>query len=96
MTKSKNAQKTAGQARARVTKKDQLIKLLRTRAGADVAAISTKLGWQQHTTRAALSGLRKAGYGIAGEKPTKGGSSKYRIIADPVVAPAEGAAANAG
>lgn len=94
MTNSKNAQKSA--AKARVTKKDHLIKLLRTKAGADVAAISTKLGWQQHTTRAALSELRKAGFEIAGEKPAKDGASRYRITADPVVATAEGAAVNAG
>ena len=96
MTRSKNAQKSSTQARARLTKKDQLIKLLRTRAGADVAAISAKLGWQQHTTRAALTGLRKAGFEIAGEKPPKGGASRYRIIADPVLATAEGVAVNAG
>ncbi len=65
------------------TKKCQLIKLLGAKSGADIKTISEKLGWQQHTTRAALSGLRKAGYEVAGEKPVKGGMSKYRILSVP-------------
>ncbi|MEQ8928585.1 MAG: DUF3489 domain-containing protein [Silicimonas sp.] len=42
------------------TKKEGLIQLLSHKAGADVATISEKLGWLPHTTRAALTGLRKA------------------------------------
>lgn len=41
---------------------------------------SDKLGWQQHTTRAALSGLRKAGYQVIRETPPNGGPAKYRIL----------------
>lgn len=51
--------------RKRITKKDQLIRLLGSKSGRDIKSLSAKLGWQQHTTRAALSGLRKAGYEIA-------------------------------
>ena len=65
------------------TKKEQLIRLLCTKSGCDIKSLSAKLGWQQHTTRAALSGLRKAGYEIAKEKPASGGISKYRILAAP-------------
>ncbi|WP_170608849.1 DUF3489 domain-containing protein [Ruegeria arenilitoris] len=43
------------------TKKARLIQMLSRKAGADVATISEKLDWQMHTTRAALTGLRKAG-----------------------------------
>jgi len=67
----------------RATKKDQLIKLLGTKSGCDITSLSAKLGWQQHTTRAALSGLRKAGYDVAHEKPASGGVSKYRILSAP-------------
>ncbi len=67
------------------TKKDQLIKLLGTKSGADIKSLSEKLGWQQHTTRAALSGLRKAGYEVVGEKLAKGGMSKFRILCAPAV-----------
>ena len=65
------------------TKKAQLIQMLTRKAGADVATISEKLGWQSHTTRAALTGLRKAGFEISGEKPGDGKASCYRIAAQP-------------
>lgn len=85
MTSSANKQnansKPAGSARA--TKKDQLIKLLGARAGADISSLSDKLGWQQHTTRAAVSGLRKAGFEIAVEKSAESGISRYRILSAP-------------
>ena len=68
------------------TKKAQLIQLLSRKAGADVAMISDKLGWQTHTTRAALSGLRKAGYEVVGEKPGEGKPKRYRISAMPAKA----------
>lgn len=67
----------------RTTKKDQLIKLLSSRAGADIRSLSGKLGWQQHTTRAAVSGLRKAGYGIVVDKSAARGLSRYRILSAP-------------
>ena len=87
MTKSttKHDAKSKPRGTGRMTKKDQLIKLLGTKSGADIKTLSEKLGWQQHTTRAAMSGLRKAGYELAGEKPDKGGLSQYRILAVPVV-----------
>lgn len=63
------------------TKKEQLIQMLTRKAGADVATISEKLGWQTHTTRAALTGLRKAGFEITVDKPGDGKASCYRITA---------------
>jgi predicted ArsR family transcriptional regulator len=65
------------------TKKAQLIQLLTRKAGADVATISDKLGWQAHTTRAALTGLRKAGFEISAEKSGEGKPLSYRITAQP-------------
>jgi predicted ArsR family transcriptional regulator len=62
-----------------LTKKAQLIRMLTRKAGADVATISEKLGWLPHTTRAALTGLRKAGFEIKLEKTGKGKPSCYRI-----------------
>lgn len=67
-------------------KKEELIQMLTRKAGADVAMISDKLGWQTHTTRAALSGLRKAGYEVLGEKPDVGKPKRYRILAMPAKA----------
>lgn len=82
----------------RATKKDRLIRLLGTKSGCNIRSLSTKLGWQQHRTRAALSGLRKAGYEVTSEKPVSGGVSKYRILSAPAsqqgapaAAPAHGA-----
>jgi predicted ArsR family transcriptional regulator len=66
------------------TKKAQLIQMLTRKAGADVASISEKLGWLPHTTRAALTGLRKAGFEISAEKPGNGKPSYYRITNKPV------------
>lgn len=65
------------------TKRERLIKLLGRKGGAEVAAISETLGWLPHTTRAALTGLRKAGFAIEAEKPAGGGASRYRITARP-------------
>lgn len=62
----------------------QLIRLVSDRAGADAAAIGRKLGWQPHSTRAAIAGLRKAGFSIAFEKGADGKPGRYRLIAVPV------------
>ena len=62
--------------KSRITKKAQLTKLLGTKSGADIATLSDKLGWQHHTTRAAMSGLRKAGLAIIGSKPAGGGLAR--------------------
>jgi predicted transcriptional regulator len=85
MTKASNktANKLKPSTASKATKKDQLIKLLGTKSGADIKSLSEKLGWQQYTTRAAMSGLRKVGYQVAGEKPAKGGMSKFRILSAP-------------
>jgi len=84
-TAKSGASKTTGKPRqqARTTKKDQLIRMLDRKGGADIATISEKLGWLPHTTRAALTGLRKAGYDIASERIAGARASRYRIIAAP-------------
>ena len=66
----------------RVTKKNQLIKMLRAKRGLDICAISQKLGWQQHTTRAALTRLRQAGYVLDVVKADNSKPTRYRITAD--------------
>lgn len=81
---SQKPKKTAA-GKVRTTKKAQLIRMLQSRTGSDIAAISKKLGWQSHTTRAALTGLRKAGYEIAATKSEDGKPTRYRIMAEPDV-----------
>lgn len=70
-------------AKTPVTKREQMIRMLRAPKGAGVDAISKKLCWQAHTIRAALSRLRKAGYEIRREQLSKGKAARYRIISTP-------------
>lgn len=72
----------------RGSRRDQLIRMLSARSGADLAAISAKFGWLPHTTRAALSGLRKAGHAVITEKRADGRPTRYRIAVQTGVASA--------
>lgn len=87
-TKEKKSPK-ASKATPRRTKRAQLIRMLKGAKGADVAQISQTLGWQRHTSRAALTGLRKAGFTIERSAGDGSGASVYRITAEPISAPAE-------
>jgi hypothetical protein len=69
--------------KVRITKKVRLIRLLRNQHGVSNEAISKKLNWQPHTTRAALSGLRGSGIVIEKVRPPKGGPSRYFIGKEP-------------
>ncbi len=69
--------------RQRGTKGQRLVQLLKARSGVDIAALSGNLGWQPHSTRAALSRLRQAGYAIEKLAPHKGGGTRYRISKAP-------------
>lgn len=66
-----------------LTKKAQLIRLLGSKHGADLQTLAGKLGWQPHTTRAALSRLRKAGYVLTAESAGEGKPLRYRITGTP-------------
>ena len=61
------------------SKKDQLIDLLRGKGGVNVRQISEALGWQPHTVRAALTGLRKANVAVEKMPAREGELSHYRI-----------------
>jgi hypothetical protein len=56
----------------------RLIDLLQRSEGATVPNLIEATGWLPHTTRAALTGLRKRGYAVARER-VDGGDSVYRI-----------------
>ncbi|MEO0762840.1 MAG: DUF3489 domain-containing protein [Pseudomonadota bacterium] len=60
------------------TKKAALIEMLQGPQGITTHAIADALGWQVHTTRAALTGLRKAGFAIE-TMQRAGQPSAYRI-----------------
>ena len=47
--------------------------------GASVPELIAATGWLPHTTRAALTGLRKAGHVV--ERSRRDGATCYRIVA---------------
>jgi len=65
-------------APTRFTKRDQVIAMLKRGEGASLDELIAATGWLPHTTRAALSGLRKAGMAL--ERSTVEGISRYRIV----------------
>jgi len=68
----------------RETKAAILRRLLSRKTGADLAALQSATGWQPHSVRAGLSGLRKAGYTINRTEASKPGSTAtYRITGGP-------------
>jgi DNA-binding MarR family transcriptional regulator len=66
------------------TKRAQLIALLEREGGASTAEMAASLGWLPHTTRAALTDLRKKGHAIAKIKASNG--TRYSLNAAAPVA----------
>ena len=56
----------------KTTKTDAVIRLLRRSSGATIAQIQKATGWQSHSVRAALTGLRKKGNDVQRDKNAKG------------------------
>lgn len=67
--------------RAAKSKRDQLVALLSKPNGARISVLVERLGWQAHTVRAALSGLRKQGIEVARSNSPKTGETVYAIVA---------------
>ena len=63
---------------ARMTKQSVLINLLSREGGTSLAVIVEATGWLPHTTRAALTGLRKKGHTI--ERFRGDAETRYRIV----------------
>jgi len=63
---------------AKPTKIDAVIRLLRRSGGATIAQLQKVTGWQPHSVRAALTGLRKKGHDVQRNKNAKG-VTVYRI-----------------
>jgi Protein of unknown function (DUF3489) len=59
----------------------QVIELLHRDHGATIAELISAKGWLAHTTRAALTGLRKRGYAVAIDRSDDKRGSFYRIPA---------------
>lgn len=70
-------------SKSKQTKIDKVQALLRRPSGASLEALCKAMGWQPHSVRAALSGLRKKGVIIerrASDKPD--GSCTYHLAAN--------------
>jgi Protein of unknown function (DUF3489) len=72
------------------TKLAQVVELLEQDCGASIAELIVLTGWLPHTTRAALTGLRKRGFVTAIDRSDKERGSIYRVQKRPA---AEGGAA---
>ena len=59
-----------------------MIDLLRRADGASIVDLTQATGWLAHTTRAAITGLRKRGYAVARER-SEAGKSVYRVSGAP-------------
>jgi hypothetical protein len=73
---SKSSKKPAAQ-----TKIGKVIALLKREEGATIDEMVQATAWQPHTTRAALTGLKKKGYTI--ERSQRDGASVYGITTSP-------------
>ena len=62
----------------RTSKKATIEALVRRAEGAAIAELMAATGWQEHSVRAALTGLRKAGHKIARERDDDS-MARYRI-----------------
>lgn len=62
----------------RASKSATVVALLERDEGATRAELITATGWLPHTTRAALTGLRKKGHAI--ERSKRGDATCYRIL----------------
>jgi hypothetical protein len=65
------------------TKLAQVVELLQQDRGATINELIGTTGWLPHTTRAALTGLRKRGFTVALDRSNKERGSIYRIEKDP-------------
>lgn len=63
----------------KITKRDKLAALLLRDEGATLEQMIAATGWLPHTTRAALTGLKKRGYAI--DSDTIDGVRTYRAVA---------------
>ncbi len=66
---------------AKPTKIETILKLLHRPNGANIAQLQKAVGWQPHSVRAALTGLRKKGYTIERDKDAKG-VTRYRVAGE--------------
>ena len=78
---SRGTKTRAKAADARQTKADTILDLLQRTTGASIAELTKATGWQPHSLRAALTGLRKKEREVVRTKDNQG-VSRYSIAAE--------------
>ena len=63
---------------AKSTKTSTIIRLLRRPKGASIVQLQRETGWQPHSVRAALTGIRKQGIAVTRDK-NDAGITVYRV-----------------
>ena len=81
MLPSAPATRTTSQAPRSGSKIANVIELLGGDSGVTISELIEATGWLPHTTRAALTGLRKRGYSIALDRSDRERGAVYRIEA---------------
>ena len=61
------------------SKLGSVLDMLSAEAGATIGELMAATGWLEHSTRAALTGLRRRGYGLSLTRHERAGASVYRI-----------------
>jgi hypothetical protein len=77
----KEAAATASRGPRAGSKLEQDLVMLTSEAGATIADLTAATGWLEHSTRAALTGLRHRGYELSLTRGERSGVSVYRIAA---------------
>lgn len=72
---------TTIRAPRRNSKIGRVLDMLAADAGATIGDLTSATGWLEHSTRAALTGLRRRGYSLSLTRNERGGASVYRIAA---------------
>ena len=78
---SRGTKTRAKAADARQTKADTILGLLQRPTGASIAELTKATGWQPHSVRAALTGLRKKEREVVRTKDNQG-VTRYYIAAE--------------
>lgn len=60
--------------------RETALALMRRTQGATLRELGSATGWQPHSLRAAISGLRKAGHAIV--RTTRGGETCYTVASE--------------
>jgi hypothetical protein len=80
---SKRANETTAAAITRAPRANSkiggVLDMLATETGATIGDMTAATGWLEHTTRAALTGLRRRGYALNLTRNERDGASVYRI-----------------